>query len=198
MIRRPTGHLGIDPTEPQPGKIESIDKDVDHPNGIILANPVSQAFGKQRALPAIQPLNEALHPIPRKSRENHISGISPIEPFSHSQGQKRCFNWRPVTSGLPRSTDILSQFRHATAAEPGGGGCDRIEGQCLGSDAITSPASASSRQGVTVNGSRSDHSATQRYMAFGSFDSEIANPLTVHAMPTPQHLDALGRCTTRF
>ena len=45
-------------------QIEFIDKDVDHPNGIILANPVFQAFGKQRALPAIQPLNEAPHPIP--------------------------------------------------------------------------------------------------------------------------------------
>jgi hypothetical protein len=40
----------------------------------------------------------------------------------------------------------------AAAAEPGGGDSDRIEGQRLGSDAITSPASASSRQGVTVNG----------------------------------------------
>jgi hypothetical protein len=44
MIRRPTGHLGIDPTEPSLGKIEFIDKGVDHPNGIVLANPVFQAF----------------------------------------------------------------------------------------------------------------------------------------------------------
>ncbi|MEA3071025.1 MAG: haloacetate dehalogenase [Alphaproteobacteria bacterium] len=64
----------------------------------------------------------------------------------------------------------------ATAAGFCGGGCDRIEGQRLGSDAITSPASASSRQGETVNGSKSAHWVTQRYMAFGSLDSEIANP----------------------
>jgi hypothetical protein len=86
----------------------------------------------------------------------------PFSPAMNALGQKRRFDWRPVTSGLPRSTDILSLLRHATAAEPGGGGSGRIEGQRLGSDAITSPASASSRQGVTVNGSRSDHWATQR------------------------------------
>src|SRR5260370_8507712 len=52
-----------------------------------------------------------------------------------------------------------------------------FEGQRLGSEAITSPASASSRHGVTVNGRRSAHWATHRYMAFGSVDSENANPL---------------------
>jgi hypothetical protein len=30
----------------------------------ILANPIFQAFRKQCALPAIHPLNKALHPIP--------------------------------------------------------------------------------------------------------------------------------------
>jgi len=44
-----------------------------------------------------------------------------------ASGQKRRFDWRPVTSGLPRPTDILSRLRHATAAEPGGGGSHRIE-----------------------------------------------------------------------
>src|SRR5258708_29955620 len=95
-------------------------------------------------------------------------GTSMPQSGRRPQHQKRRFDWRPVTSGLPRSTDILSLLRHATAAELGGGGSDRIEGQRLGRDAITSPASASSRQGVTVNGSRSDHCATQRYKAFGS------------------------------
>ena len=36
-------------------------------DGIVLVNPVLQAFWKQRALPAICPLNEALHPIPHSS-----------------------------------------------------------------------------------------------------------------------------------
>ena len=71
MIRRPAGHLGIDPAEPKLSQIEFVDKDVDHPNGIILADPVLKTFRKQRVLTAIRALNKALHPIPRKSRRNH-------------------------------------------------------------------------------------------------------------------------------
>src|SRR6478736_4167745 len=68
----------------------------------------------------------------------------------------------------------------------------RDEGQRLGSDAITSPASASSRQGVTVNGSRSAHWAVQRYIAFGSVDSEIANPLPSMPCQRPNILTPSG------
>ena len=64
MIRWPTCHFGIDPTEPKLRQIEFIDKHVDHLNRIILANPVFHAFGKQCALPAIHSLNEAPHQIP--------------------------------------------------------------------------------------------------------------------------------------
>ena len=73
MIRRPAGYLGIDPAEPKLGKIEFVGKDVDHPNGIVLADPVFQAFRKQRALPAIRAFNEAPHPtLPQIiSRESH-------------------------------------------------------------------------------------------------------------------------------
>src|SRR5260370_4758155 len=57
--------------------ISIVHKDVDHPNRIVLADPVFQAFRKQRALTAIRALNEASHPIPpqiaRESyRENQI------------------------------------------------------------------------------------------------------------------------------
>jgi hypothetical protein len=46
MVRRPAGDLGINPAEPQIGQIELIDKDVNHTNRIVLANPVFQAFRK--------------------------------------------------------------------------------------------------------------------------------------------------------
>src|SRR3979409_1125954 len=77
MKRSPAGYLGIDPAEPKLGQIQFIDKDIDHPNRIVLANPVFQAFRKQRALPTIRALNEAPHLIPlqiaRESyRENQI------------------------------------------------------------------------------------------------------------------------------
>src|SRR5260370_4374767 len=67
----------IDPAEPVLGQIEHLDKDVNHANRIVLANPVFQAFRKQRALPAIRALNEAPHPIlPRIiSRESHKRGV---------------------------------------------------------------------------------------------------------------------------
>jgi hypothetical protein len=52
MIRRPAGCLGIDRAEPKLGQIEFVDKDIDYANGIVLADPVFQAFRKQRALPA--------------------------------------------------------------------------------------------------------------------------------------------------
>ena len=72
MIRRPAGCLGIDPAEPKLGQIEFVDKDVNHPNRIVLADPVFQAFGKQRALTAIRPLNEAPHLIPPQiARESY-------------------------------------------------------------------------------------------------------------------------------
>ena len=46
MIRRPTSRLRIDPVKSQLGKVEFLDKNVDHPNRIVLADPVFQAFRK--------------------------------------------------------------------------------------------------------------------------------------------------------
>ena len=74
-IGRSPGRLGIDPAEPKITQIEFVDKDVDYANGITLANPVFQAVRKQRPLPTINPLNEALHPIPRNPRGNHTLRI---------------------------------------------------------------------------------------------------------------------------
>ena len=73
MIRGPPSGLGIDAAEPQLTQIKLVDKDINHLNRILLVDPIIQAFGKKRRLPAIFPLNKALHPIPRKSRENHIT-----------------------------------------------------------------------------------------------------------------------------
>jgi hypothetical protein len=77
MVRRPADGLGINPAKPKPGQIEPPDKDINHANRIILANLIFQAFRKKGALPAIHPLNKALHPIPpqiaqESYRENHI------------------------------------------------------------------------------------------------------------------------------
>src|SRR4029077_6527298 len=47
MIRGSAGCFGIDPTKPKLGQIEFFDEDIDHANGIVLADPVFQAFRKQ-------------------------------------------------------------------------------------------------------------------------------------------------------
>jgi hypothetical protein len=47
------------------------DKDLNHANRIILVDPIIQAFGKKRRLPAIDPRNKASGAP--KSRENHIT-----------------------------------------------------------------------------------------------------------------------------
>src|SRR3982074_2698410 len=78
MVRWPAGGLGINSAKPKLGQIEPPAKDINHANRIILANPIFQAFRKQGALPAIHPLNKALHPIPpqltqESYRENHIA-----------------------------------------------------------------------------------------------------------------------------
>ena len=71
MIGRSAGHLGLDTVEPKLSKIEFVHKDVDHPNWIVLADPVPQTFRKQRALPAIRPLNETPYLIPRNRAESY-------------------------------------------------------------------------------------------------------------------------------
>src|SRR6478752_3114615 len=72
MIRGSAGCFGIDPTKPKLGQIEFFDEDIDHANRIVLADPVFQAFRKQRGLTAIDPLNEAPHPIlPQIARESY-------------------------------------------------------------------------------------------------------------------------------
>src|SRR5579863_10087429 len=67
MIRRPPSIFRRYSIEAQCPEIELVDEDIDHPNRIIVINPVFQAFGKKGALAAIRALNEALHPIPHRS-----------------------------------------------------------------------------------------------------------------------------------
>ena len=90
MDDRKVGLL-LDPVEPKFGKIEFVHKDVDHPDWIVLADPVPKAFRKQRALPAIRALNEASNPIPRiwhgeSYRENQIQRRVFTQPGSFATG----------------------------------------------------------------------------------------------------------------
>src|SRR3954449_589557 len=64
MVRRSSGYLGINTDEPELRQVQLVEEDVDHANRIILANPIFQAFRKERALSAIRALDEAFHQIP--------------------------------------------------------------------------------------------------------------------------------------
>ena len=89
MIRRPPGRLGSNPIEAELTQIKLVDKDVDHPNRIVLIDPVFQAFRKQRALRTIRSFNKALHPIPQQPPESLLRE-------SHEAG---CFHTARVISG---------------------------------------------------------------------------------------------------
>ena len=85
MIGRPAGRQRRDPVEPEAAKIELIDEDVDRPNRVVLADPVFQALGKQRALAAIDTFHKTLHQtLPPK----HERIITPST-FSHRLGQQQ-------------------------------------------------------------------------------------------------------------
>src|SRR5262249_14580711 len=73
MVRGPAGCLWVNAAKLQFGQIELLNKGVDDPNRIILANPIFQAFRKKCTLPAIYALNKPLHLIPRKSRAGIIT-----------------------------------------------------------------------------------------------------------------------------
>jgi hypothetical protein len=72
-IRRTASGFGLDPAKSKLRQIEFINKNVNDANGIVLANPVSQAFGKQRALRPINSLNKSLHPNPPANRARIIT-----------------------------------------------------------------------------------------------------------------------------
>jgi len=87
MIPRPARRLRRNPVKPQAAKIEFIDKNIDHPNRIVVTDPVFQPIGKQGALPAIHALNKTLHQtLPPKhgritAQENH----SMVDVFTQSE-----------------------------------------------------------------------------------------------------------------
>jgi hypothetical protein len=73
MIGGSARRVGRDAVEADLTHIDRIHESIDHPNGIVLVDPVIQALGKQGALRAIHALDETLHPIPRNSCGIHTA-----------------------------------------------------------------------------------------------------------------------------
>ena len=71
MIGRSAGHLGLDTVEPKLSKIEFVHKDVDHPNWIVLADPVPSVGNSVLCRdPCPQ---RSVSSDPRKWRGNHLA-----------------------------------------------------------------------------------------------------------------------------
>jgi hypothetical protein len=70
MIRWPTRGRRINPFKGHLTQIEPVNKEIDHSNRVVLADPVFHALRKQRALTTIDPLDEALHLSPRSRQES--------------------------------------------------------------------------------------------------------------------------------
>src|SRR5271163_4065112 len=73
MIGWPSCCLRLNTAEAQPRQIKLIDKNIDRPNRIVLAQIVIQSLGKQRALTAIIPNDKARHRILPANHRGMIS-----------------------------------------------------------------------------------------------------------------------------
>src|SRR5438132_5673044 len=117
MVRRPSRCLGIDTDEPELRQIQLVDEDVDHANRIILANPIFQAFRKERALSAIRAFNEALHQIPPRIRAGIITRKSLLsERFYTAWVMERRTRREHFSSAGPR-------YRNCSVRWDGSGSC---------------------------------------------------------------------------
>ena len=116
MIRGSAGCFGIDPTKPKLGQIEFFDENIDHANGIVLADPVFQAFWKQRGLTAIDSLNEAPHPIlPQIARESYRENQNRRCVFTQAGGEADVPGWHDDVNDPTRSLAAQFAVLHNTA-----------------------------------------------------------------------------------
>src|SRR5215467_10750974 len=93
MIGRPPRRLGINSAKPKLGQIEFLDKGVDRSNRIVFANPVFQAFRKQRGLPPIRAFDKASHMIPPQIAKESYRGNH------HAHNETEGFHTAWVASG---------------------------------------------------------------------------------------------------
>src|SRR5262249_3547292 len=88
VIAGSAGVEWLDADEPELLEIETVNEHVDRSHRVILGHIVIERCRKERALPAIQPFNKALHLIPRDIAGNLIARIISNGGFSRSLGQK--------------------------------------------------------------------------------------------------------------
>jgi hypothetical protein len=116
MIRGSPGRLRIDPAEIERTKIKLVDEHVNHTNWVVPIDPIIQAFGKQRRLPAIRPSTKRfIATLPRKSRQNYIMPSVFTQPGPNAEpGASRiadCMNARGAADGVSRLVSVDAAAR---------------------------------------------------------------------------------------
>src|SRR5271154_7210164 len=114
MIGWPSCCLRLNTAEAQPRQIKLIDKNIDRPNRIVLAQIVIQSLGKQRALTAIIPNDKARHRILPANHRGMISFRSvftqagPTADTGHGKQRRKSLGW-PLSVGKFRRYDALAE-----------------------------------------------------------------------------------------
>src|ERR1700682_5491712 len=85
MIGWPSRRLRLDAAKAEFAQIKLIDKDIDRPDRIVLAQILIQPLGKQRALTAVITNDKTRHPILPPNRRRSVSSTV----FSHSLDPER-------------------------------------------------------------------------------------------------------------
>src|SRR5213082_568037 len=113
VIGRPSCRFRCNALKAQFAQIKLVDKDIDRPDWIVLAQIVIQPLGKQRALTAVIANHKARHRIlPPKSQENHI-----IDGVFTQPGPKAGISIGILAERPPRSIQIpKSRVSHAGGA----------------------------------------------------------------------------------
>src|SRR5262249_6492971 len=104
----------LDTDEPELVEIDTVDEYVDRSHRVILAHIVIERCRKQRALPAIQPFNKALHEMPRQIAGNLIVRITANRAFSHNLGPK----WTQALQQSPRYSICTSARASSDRVRP--------------------------------------------------------------------------------
>src|SRR5215467_6560727 len=126
MIGRPPRRLGINSAKPKLGQIEFLDKGVDRSNRIAFANPVFQAFRKQRGLPPIRAFDKASHMIPPQIAKESYRGNH------HAHNETEGFHTAWVMTRKAQVEHISSAFSESGRSQPPGYRPRRCSGRATG------------------------------------------------------------------
>ena len=143
-----SGRCGLNTVEAEAGKIERIDKRIDHANRIFLVDPVIEALRQKRRLSSICSLDEPLHDHPRKSSMTMSASAAVKLPTTRSKSCRNVLWPLTVPRGQPLGADVKRRVDQDDArVEVARAGVRRDSSRGIEDDAL--PAT---HGGVNLNG----------------------------------------------